>query len=231
MGELWSVEEALRAFSRGTPVLIFDEWGREEEVDYVIHPRFVDWERVYEMRTVAGGLICFAMAEGIAEAIGIDFAYRYLGSDYRVVPLLKKPSYGDYPAFSLWVNHVAVRTGISDEDRALTLRELGKVVEIALDRPWDARVYFAENFYAPGHVPILISRGLKRRRGHTEHAVELARLSGLPPCAVVVEMLGRRRSATIEEAQRVAKERGWPLVISRQIFYAWVQRVGEDMHC
>jgi len=228
--ELWSLEDALKAFRKGVPILVFDDWGREEEVDYVIHPRFVDWERVYEMRTLAGGLICFAMDARAADALGIRFAQSYLESDYIALRLIKKPSYGDYPAFSLWVNHVGVRTGISDEDRALTIRELGRVVEVSASRPWEARILFLENFYAPGHVPILISRGLDRRRGHTEHAVELARLSGMAPCAVVVEVLSKRRSATLEEAYRIARDRGWPLIISRQIFYAWVQRLGEDMH-
>jgi len=229
---LWSVEDAIKAFRSGIPVLIFDDWGREAEVDYVVHPRFVDADRVFEMRRVAGGLICFAMCWDCARLLGIDFAYRYLEHDPNLVKLVKKPSYGDYPAFSIWVNHVGVRTGISDEDRALTIRALGEVVELFWrGRWWDARVKFLEEFYSPGHVPILISRGLARRLGHTEHSVALAQLSGLSPAAVIVEMLSRGRSASLEEAYRVSREAGWPLIISRQVRDAWVQRVGEDMHC
>ncbi len=225
MVELASVEEAIKAFRKGIPVLMFDDWGREAEVDYVIHPRFVDWERVYEMRRVAGGLICFAMTMSCARALGLRFLSDELLENAKLYPLVKKPSYGDYPAFSIWVNHVGVKTGISDEDRALTIKELGKVVELwSSGRGWDARNFFLENFYAPGHVPVLISRGLHLRKGHTEHAVALAQLSSMPPCAVIVETLSKRRSASIEDAWAIARERGWPLIISRQVLYAWIQK-------
>ncbi len=230
MVKLSSVEEAIKAFRAGTPVLMFDDWGREAEVDYVIHPKFVDWERIYEMRMVAGGLICFAVPMGCARALGLRFLSDELMEDPKLFKLVKKPSYGDMPAFSLWVNHAGVRTGISDEDRALTIKELGRVVELWFSgRGWDARNFFLENFYAPGHVPILISRGLHLRKGHTEHAVALAQLSSMPPCAVIVEMLSRGRSASLEEAWAVARERGWPLIISRQVLYAWMQRIFEEI--
>ncbi|MEB3859733.1 MAG: 3,4-dihydroxy-2-butanone-4-phosphate synthase, partial [Desulfurococcales archaeon] len=75
---------------------------------------------------------------------------------------------------------------------------------------------FRGEFQAPGHVPILATRG-PNRRGHTELSIALAKMAGLTPSIVLAEMLDRGRSLTLEKAARIAEERGWPLVRGRSI--------------
>ncbi len=228
--EFDSIEAAIAALRRGLPVLIFDSEKRENEVDLVYHASRVDSDAVYELRVFAGGLICYAMPLAIGRRLGLRLATEYLSQFEELRPLtIKRLGYGDEPAFSIWVNHKDVRTGISDSDRALTIRELHRVVVMVMKGKDDeARRYFRENFVAPGHVPILLGRRISLRRGHTELSLHLAILAGLEPSTVLAEMLSKGRSATLEEAQRFAKERGYPLISSEQIVLE-VSKYGEDL--
>ncbi len=227
-----ALEEALAALRRGMPVLVHDDYSREDEVDYVIHASFVDADRVYEMRTLAGGLICYAMPLEAGRRLGLELGYELLRRNPELAPLAEKRlSYGDPPAFSIWVNSVRVRTGIRDRDRALTIRELDRVAGLVFQgRVGEARRMFQEGFMAPGHVPILLGRRLAERRGHTELSLHLAMLAGLTPSMVVVEMLGRGDALSVEEARRIGREKGYPLVEGSEIVER-VDRLGEDMYC
>lgn len=105
---------------------------------------------------------------------------------------MKKPKYGDYPAFSLWVNHIDTKTGISDYDRYVTIRELHKIVSLSKVNPEEAKKMFYLNFTAPGHVPILIARDIRQRKGHTELSITLLEKLGLERSAVIAEMLDEK---------------------------------------
>ncbi len=212
------VEEAVRALRRGQPVLVFDDWRREAEVDYVVHASRVDSDVVYEMRTLAGGLICYAMPIEYGWMLGIDLMTRLLARYEPLSRLVKRPRYGDEPAFSLWVNSVDVETGIRDEDRAKTIRVLDEVNRmITENRVEEARETFYTRLMAPGHVPILLGRSLRERRGHTELSLALARLAGMRPSMVLAEMLSRGRQLSLEEAEKLARDYGYPLVSGREI--------------
>jgi len=130
---------------------------------------------------------------------------------------VKIPRYGDKPAFSLWVNHVSTRTGISDEDRATTIAELHKVVKLLTEDPEGAREKFYSEFMAPGHVPILLSRGIERRRGHTELVTKLAEVSGLERSMVIAEMLGEGKSLSKSEAISYARSKDLLLLEGKDI--------------
>jgi len=229
---VWSIHEAISALRSCRPVLIYDSAERENEVDMVFHSSCVDRDVIYTLRTVAGGLICFTIPHYMARFLGIKFLAEYLRSDPYVARIaMKRPSYGDEPAFSVWVNHIDVRTGISDEDRALTISRLYRVAELIYHgRWWDARNIFLEEFLAPGHVPILIGRPLELRRGHTELSLALAHLAGLVPSTTIAEVLSRYRSASIEEAERIARELDAPLIDSSQIIAAVKTLGNPDMH-
>jgi len=132
--------------------------------------------------------------------------------------LVKKTRYGDVSPFALWVNSMSVRTGISDEDKARTIKDLHHVVSlVARGDVNEGRRQFYENFYVPGHVPILISRGLKSRKGHTELAIALARLAGLLPSVVFAEMLDYGISMSLNKAREYAEKRGLTLVTGEEI--------------
>jgi len=226
------LSDALRAMRNGIPVLIYDSRGRENEVDYVIHASRVDVDIVYEMRTLAGGLICYAMPLNIGRDLGLRYAYEYYSQFPELEPLTRKTlSYGDKPAFSIWVNYLDVATGIRDEDRATTIRELDRVNELVYrGRLDEAKNYFQENFVAPGHVPILLGRSLWERRGHTELSLHLAAMADTRPSTVVVEMLTRGRALDIEKARKISTEYGYPLVTMKDIV-AEAEKHGRNMYC
>jgi len=108
------------------------------------------------------------------------------------------------------VNHRDTYTGITDNDRALTIGELGAA---AAD---PAAADFAERFRSPGHVHLLrAAPGLHAdRRGHTEYAVALALAADRPPAAVVCEMLDDETGEALgpEAARRYGRRTGTPFV-------------------
>lgn len=94
-------------------------------------------------------------------------------------PMVPPDEAGNDTAFAVSIDHVEAGSGIGAADRALTIRRV-----IADD-------VVPGEFHRPGHVFPLRARpgGVRERRGHTETAVELARLAGLPPVAVICEVL------------------------------------------
>lgn len=204
-------DSLLAALREGRPVVLLDDLKREGEADLVLHAQFATPANVRLMRKEAGGLICLATAEETAESLGLGFCVDELRQSKNAVLsslAIDKTPYGDSPAFSVWINHRKTYTGITDNDRSKTIIEFEKMVKT------DGKTMqadFTKSFYAPGHVPLLISRSLKERAGHTELAVELARQAGLSPAVVVCEMLGEDGKARPwADVQALAKKRGWP---------------------
>ncbi|MEB3847159.1 MAG: 3,4-dihydroxy-2-butanone-4-phosphate synthase [Desulfurococcales archaeon] len=216
------LDEAINALRQGIPVLIHDSEDREAEVDMVFHASTIDPDRVNMLRTRAGGLICYATTWSIAFDLGLTWGDTLISMYGELERLTRKRlGYGDRPAFTIWVNHKDVRTGISDEDRAKTIRALDSIVEDYYDKsPLAARERFLSEFQAPGHVPVLASRRLWERQGHTELSIALARLAGLRPSVAFAEMLDYGVSLRIDKARKLAEEKGWPLVLGRDIIEA-----------
>ncbi len=194
----------------GKPVLIFDSSEREAETDMVYYAGAVTPGRIAYMRKNAGGQICYVSGSKFRESLGIPFLLEL----YMQHPVLKnlagkKPGYGDPPAFNVWLNHVNTKTGISDRDKALTIRALHEVAELVYSgKTREALEKFEKEFYGPGHVPVLTSRGLRNRRGHTELTVALAGIIGLTPSIVIAEMLDEEVSLSYDEAKKFAEENG-----------------------
>ncbi len=154
-----NLQEIRKDLESGLPVLIYDFDGREEEVDMVFYGGAVTWKSVKTLRTMAGGLICYATGYQEANALHLPFQVDILRSLGDLSKLVKRPRYNDEPAFSIWVNHVSTGTGISDEDRATTVRYLHKVISETKKDENEARELFYKDFYAPGHVPYLYQGG------------------------------------------------------------------------
>jgi len=207
-----STEKAIEALSEGRMVLIYDGDEREGEADMVIGASFVKPETVRLMRKDAGGLICAAISKEAAIEIGLPFFTDLLEhSEMRLEKVVcRRTAYGDKPAFSIPINHCEVYTGITDDDRALTLNKLDEVIR---ERIGD----FQKDFYSPGHVFLLISRGLDKRRGHTELAVELGRRAGLHGAMVLCEMLGEGKALSKEEARAYAERNNLVFIEGREI--------------
>jgi 3,4-dihydroxy 2-butanone 4-phosphate synthase len=176
------VESAVDAFRRGRPVCIHDAADREGETDLVYPAGAVTPDAVARMRNDAGGLVCVALSDAVASAFDLPFMHDAL--DHPAAGR-HDIQYDERSSFSLTVNHRETHTGITDEDRSLTIRALAA----AADDP--AGTDFAGTFRAPGHVHLLRAAPglLSDREGHTELALALAREANLPPAAVVCEML------------------------------------------
>lgn len=198
----------------GKPIIVYDFKGREEEADMVFYGGSVSWESVNQLRREAGGLICYVTGKKEMNNVGLDFLTDEWKNHPSYQDLVKRPSYGDYPSFAIWVNHISVSTGISDIDRA---RTISKLHEMVADHIEDKRGYFHQNFYAPGHVPILGSRGLENRKGHTELVTSLAERLALPKSMVIAEMLGNGKSMSKEDAKEYASSRNLKFIEGREI--------------
>ncbi|MEM0091825.1 MAG: 3,4-dihydroxy-2-butanone-4-phosphate synthase [Saccharolobus sp.] len=201
----------------GIPILIYDFDGREEETDMVFYAGAVSWKSIYTLRKEAGGLICYITSKKEASVLNLDFISEELNKHPIYNKLVKKPKYGDYPAFSLWVNHISTKTGISDYDRYLTIHELHKIVVMSKTSPEEARLEFYNNFMSPGHVPILIARDPRERKGHTELTITLFNKLGLERSAVIAEMLDEKTSMTKDKAKKIAENLGFNFIEGKEI--------------
>lgn len=209
-----NVSKAASALKNGGMVVIYDGDAREGEADMVIGARFAEPEIIEAMRRDAGGLICVAVGEQDARRIDLPFYSDVLeASGFKAASLIcAKTAYGDKPAFSLAVNHRDVYTGIPDDDRSLTIR---KIDEVLMDQE-SGFESFRKEFYSPGHVFLLIGRGLDKRQGHTELSLELARRSGLR-AMVLCEMLGSGKALGKEKAREYAAKHGLVFIEGKEI--------------
>ncbi|MCX6772152.1 MAG: 3,4-dihydroxy-2-butanone-4-phosphate synthase [Candidatus Micrarchaeota archaeon] len=214
MGDL---AKALASLKRGSFIVLHDAKGREDESDLICLAEKITPKMVRQMRKDAGGLICLAMDMKSTKRMSIPFAIDVLKSAKN--PLLfkmgnQKMGYGDKPAFTISINHLKTFTGITDNDRAMTIREFGKLIA----RKGGAND-FKKHFRAIGHVFLLTSRGIENRRGHTELSIALSEMGGFTPAMVLCEMLSDTgKAATAKESFAYAKKHGYPFVEGKELF-------------
>ncbi len=196
------IQRAARALAQGEFVLLFDQEGREEETDLLIAAEHCTPTAVHRLRRDAGGLIFVAVDGAIGELFGLPFAHDVHEAASPAHPLLRHVvntglPYDARSSFSLWVNHRQTFTGITDVDRAKTIRELPLAAADAdgLDRP-EAMALFGDRFRSPGHVSLCVGHGEGPlgRQGHTELATALARIAGITPIVAGCEMLHVREA-------------------------------------
>lgn len=223
-----SVERALDDLRAGKFVLVHDSVDRENEVDMVIAAEAVEPRHVAVMRKDAGGLICVALHPKIADNFGLPYLtdiYEKASPHFGVLSLTVPDDlpYDERSAFSLAVNYRGTFTGVTDFDRALTIRELAELGTKALN--CSTIEEFGRNFRSPGHVPLLrAADGLfAERRGHTELAVTLAELAGITPVVVICEMLDEKtgKALSFEAAGEYACEHGLQCLRGEEIVRAW----------
>jgi 3,4-dihydroxy 2-butanone 4-phosphate synthase/GTP cyclohydrolase II len=166
MSRFATVDEALKRIRRGEMVLVADDEDRENEGDLTLAAEWVTGDAINFMLRWARGLVCMPIDPTYLERLDIP-------------PMVAPGRAGCDTAFSVSIDHVGAGSGIGAADRAHTIK---KVLD-ASSRPSD--------FVQPGHVFPLRARpgGVLERRGHTEAAVDLARLAGLAPAAVICEVL------------------------------------------
>jgi 3,4-dihydroxy-2-butanone 4-phosphate synthase len=164
-----SVPEALSAFKRGEFLIVVDDEHRENEGDLVIAAEFVTPAAVNFCAREGRGLVCCAMAGALIDRFGLPL---------MVAPEENRSGFGTAFTISVEAAH-GVTTGISAHDRAHTIRTR-----------IDPRSTRAE-IVTPGHVFPLRARdgGVLERGGQTEASVDLARLCGLTPAAMICEVM------------------------------------------
>ncbi|MGQ4556578.1 3,4-dihydroxy-2-butanone-4-phosphate synthase [Halobellus sp. GM3] len=199
------LDDAVAAFEAGEPVLIHDATERENEIDIVYPASAVTPTAVSRMRNDAGGLICVALSDAVAREFDLPFLADSLD---HPVGEANDLAYDDRSSFSLPVNHSETYTGITDNDRALTITMLAAAARDP------AATDFATEFNAPGHVHLLKAAPglLEERQGHTEFGVALAERAGVPQAAVVCEMLDDRTGEALSRQKAVAYAREEGLV-------------------
>ena len=166
--KLNTIPEAIEAIKNGELVIVVDDEDRENEGDFIVASEKVTPEIINFMTIHGRGLICVALPEKRCEELDLNL-------------MVGKNTSHHETQFTVSVDaiHPEVSTGISAKDRAITIQML-------LDertRP--------EDLGRPGHIfPLKAKeRGVLRRSGHTEAAVDLARLAGLYPSGVLVEIM------------------------------------------
>jgi len=225
-----AVIQALNALREGQFVLIYDADGREEETDMVIASEFVTSGAVRTLRRDAGGLVCTTADPRIRESLGLPFlAEVFMGMAERY-PVMKELMPNDIPydvksAFSITINHRKTFTGITDNDRALTIKEFAELARKAIlqEDGWGKRE-FGKGFRAPGHVHLLNTTDniLESRFGHTELSTALVIMAGLVPSATVCEMMGDDGKALPKtSAKAYADKRGLAYLEGAEIVEAW----------
>ncbi|MFB6118879.1 3,4-dihydroxy-2-butanone-4-phosphate synthase [Halosegnis sp.] len=201
-----AVAESVAAFRRGEPVLIHDAADREGETDLVYPAHAVDAAAVRRLRADAGGLVCVALSDTVAEAWDLPFMQEIVDHPAAAGHEL---AYDERSSFSLSVNHRDTFTGITDDDRALTIARLGEAARVP------ESIDFAAEFRAPGHVHLLrAAPSAGDRQGHTELALLLADAADQPLAAVVCEMLDDETGGALspEDARAYARRHGFAYV-------------------
>ena len=213
-----SLETGLESLKRVEFVLLFDSAGRENEIDMVVAAEFITPEHVARMRQNAGGLLCIALENNFAKSLELQYMHDLLVSSSisNKEMIMGLAPYGDYPTFSLSVNHYQTYTGITDKDRALTILEMANIYKVE-----NKQKKFSSSFKTPGHVPLLIaSEGLvASRQGHTEMSVYLAKTAGLTPVTAICEMMDAETytALSVDKAEKFGKQNGIPLIDGKEL--------------
>lgn len=164
--QLDRVEEAIYELMRGKVIIVVDDEDRENEGDFVVLAEKATPEVINFMITEGRGLVCLPITAERAEELELQ-------------PMVAQNTDYHGTAFTVSIDHKDTTTGISAHERALTVKQLMNPEAKAAD------------FRRPGHMFPLIAKkgGVLRRAGHTEAAVDLARMCGSYPAGVICEVI------------------------------------------
>ena len=186
------IEDAVAAIGRGEIVVVVDDEDRENEGDLIMAAEYATPEAIAFFLHHTSGYICAPVTEQRARELELDLMVRENTESMRT-------------AFTVSVDvRAGTSTGISAHDRAATIQAL---VDPST-RPLDLA--------RPGHINPLIARegGVLKRAGHTEAAVDLARMAGLSPVGVLCEIVDKKKMdmARVPELEEFAEKHGLLLI-------------------
>lgn len=161
-----SIEEAIEDIREGKIIIVIDDQDRENEGDLLMAAEKVNGEAINFMAKYGRGLICMPVEQERLEEL-------------KIHPMVKNNTDNHETAFTVSIDHKDTTTGISAFERALTIK---KVLE---------EDSVGEDFRRPGHIfPLAANEGgVLERIGHTEAAVDLAKLAGLKGAGVICEIM------------------------------------------
>lgn len=165
--EFDSVEDVIAEIKAGRLVVVTDDEDRENEGDLIGAAALLTPEKVNFMITEGRGMLCAPVSQEIAERLGLG-------------PMVARNREQFHTNYTVTIDAAkGITTGVSAPDRCHTIKLLAEEETIAAD------------LSQPGHVNPLVARpgGVLRRAGHTEAAVDLAKLAGLPAAAAIIEIL------------------------------------------
>lgn len=194
--KLSSIEDALEDFKAGKFVIVVDDEDRENEGDFITAAELITEEKVNFMLKNGRGVLCAPITISRAKELELDYQVQVntsmLGTPFTVtVDLLD-----------------GCTTGVSTHDRAATIRALADKSR----KPAD--------FGRPGHINPLYAqdRGVLKRAGHTEAAIDLARMSGLQPAAALIEILNEDGTmARMPQLKEVARKHGIRIITIKDL--------------
>jgi 3,4-dihydroxy 2-butanone 4-phosphate synthase len=231
-----NINRALNALRAGKMIQIYDSDSREGETDLVIPAKAVTHKDIKWMRKDAGGLICVAIDPLVAKQLKLPFMVDLVSEASKTNDFLGKIvekegdlDYDSRSSFSLWVNHRDTRTGIPDDERALTIRKIGEITEKNMSGD---RTHFGDYFRTPGHVALLkAAEGLlDERNGQTELSIAIARMAGITPAMVVCEMLDDNNGKALskEKAKEYGTDNGLIFLEGQEIIEAYMIWTGSE---
>jgi 3,4-dihydroxy 2-butanone 4-phosphate synthase/GTP cyclohydrolase II len=186
-----TIEQAIEDFREGKFVIVVDDEDRENEGDFIIAAEKITPEKVNFMLQHGRGVLCVPLPESRCAELGL------IHQVSNNTSMLGTP-------FTVTVDKLeGCSTGVSAEDRAATIRALADPTS----KP--------ETFGRPGHINPLYAqeKGVLKRAGHTEAAVDLARLAGLQPVAALIEIMNEDGTmARMPDLEKVAEQYGLSLV-------------------
>jgi 3,4-dihydroxy 2-butanone 4-phosphate synthase/GTP cyclohydrolase II len=199
-----SIEDAILEIKAGKPIIIVDDEDRENEGDFVCAAECITPEIINFMATHGRGLICAPITTGRAKELGLN----------RMVDH-NTDLHGTAFTVSIDYKLKGCTTGISAYDRATGIK--------ALTDPTTE----AHDYSRPGHIFPLIAKdgGVLRRTGHTEAAVDLAKMAGFFPAGVLVEILNKDGSmARLPQLKEISKEFGLKIITIKDLVAYRMQR-------
>ncbi|MCM3732823.1 bifunctional 3,4-dihydroxy-2-butanone-4-phosphate synthase/GTP cyclohydrolase II [Fictibacillus nanhaiensis] len=190
-----SIEEAVADLKAGKIVIVVDDEDRENEGDFVALAEGITAESINFMVTHGRGLVCTPISEEIALKLDLS-------------PMVAANTDSHGTAFTISVDHISTTTGISAQERAATVRELVNKDSVPSD------------FKRPGHIFPLIGKkgGVLRRAGHTEAAIDLAKMAGSKSAGVICEIMKEDGTmARVPELVELAKQHNMKLITIKDL--------------
>ncbi len=206
------VERAIEEIKRGNMVIMMDDEDRENEGDLVYAATFSTPEMVNFMAKEARGLICTPITKDRAKELDL-------------MPMVSNNVSNHETAFTVSIDSADATTGISAAERSDCISKLSNPLTVA------------EDFVRPGHIFPLIAKdgGVLVRTGHTEGSVDLCKLAGLAPAAVICEIIKDDGTmARADDLESFARKHQMPIVyISDIVEYRLaneklIKRIGEE---